>query len=162
MDNLKATGMLIVEHRRKGELIGKYKFSNGITDAGLNKILDVMFHDATKITPWYIGLIDNAGFTALAVADTMGSHAGWVECVAYDEATRIEWTEGAAAGKVITNASPVDFTISDTKTIYGLFITSDSDKSGTTGTLWSTAALTVPVAVADDDVLSVTYSVTAA
>jgi hypothetical protein len=89
----------------------------------------------------------------------MSSHAGWAESADYDEATRPEWTAGTASGRAITNAVTVDFTINATKTIKGLFITSNNTKSGSTGTLWSTAAFGSTVSVADDDVLKVTYTV---
>ena len=159
--NLKVKGQFKVEHFRKGVKIGEYEFPNGIVNEGLNKILDVMFHDATKIATWYIGLVNNAGFTAYNAADTMASHAGWSEWTSYDEANRVEWTEGAASGKSITNATPVTFTISATGTIRGLFVCSENTKSGTTGTLWSTADFASTVNVVDDDEINVTYTVNA-
>jgi hypothetical protein len=152
-------GKFHVQHfDRDGNLKGEYDFPNGITDVGLNHILETEFNGGTPVTAWYIGLIDNASFSALAAGDTMGSHAGWIETSAYDEATRPEWTAGTASARSITNASTVDFTINATKTIKGIFITSNNTKGGTTGTLWSTAAFGSTVSVADDDVLKVTYT----
>ena len=62
-------GHFKVEHWRDGKLIGEYEFPNGVTDEGKKKILDVMFHDATKVSTWYIGLIDGASFSALDATD---------------------------------------------------------------------------------------------
>lgn len=152
-------GKYTIEHFDKnGKLLGKYEVPNGIVDEGLNHILETEFHSGTQITAWYIGLIDNAGFSALDNADVMSSHAGWAESTAYSEATRPAWTAGTAASRAITNASTVNFSINATATIKGIFIASDSTKSGTTGTLWSTAAFGSTVSVGSGDVLKVTYS----
>lgn len=149
-----------IEHFNKdGELLGVYDVPNGITDAGLNYLLDAGFDAGTPVTSWYIGLIDNAGFSALANADTMASHTGWAENTAYSNSTRPQWTCGAASSRAITNASTVDFNINtNSQSINGLFITSNSTKSGTTGTLWSTASFGSPVALNNGDVLKTTYS----
>jgi hypothetical protein len=157
---IKSKGVFTVEHYRKGKLLDQFTIPNGQTVEGLNKFLDVMFHGTTAIGTWYLGLIDSASYSALSENDTMGSHAGWIEAVAYDEATRPAWTEGAASSKSMTNASAVVFTINATKTIKGIFVTSGSAKSGTTGTLFATSLFTAERAVLDDDTLSITYTVT--
>ena len=152
-------GKFHIQHIRAGKVIGEYDVPNGITDVGLNSLLDVYFHAVSQITTWYIGLVDNNAFSMFAAGDTSASHGGWAESSDYDEATRPEWTEGAASGRAITNGTTVDFTINATKTIHGLFIISENTKGGSTGTLWSTAAFASNVAVQDDDVLKVTYTV---
>lgn len=153
-------GRFQIEHRNKaGELIGVYDVPNGIVDEGLNHILETEFNGGTPITTWYMGLIDNASFSALANADTMASHAGWIENDDYDEATRPEWTAGTAASRQITNASTVDFSINATVTLKGIFITSNNTKAGTTGTLWSTASFSSNVSANNGDTLKVTYTV---
>lgn len=158
-ERLPLKGRYDVEHyNAAGELLGVYAFPNGITDVGLNHILDTQFNGGTAVTTWYAALIDNASFSALAAGDTMASHTGWIEATTYDEATRPEWTAGAASARSITNAATVDFTINATKTIQGIFITSNNTKGGTTGTLWSTAAFGSTVSVADGDTLKVTYT----
>lgn len=154
----KPKGKFKIEHYREGKLLDVYEVPNGIVDEGLNHILETEFHAGTPITAWYIGLIDNASFSALANADVMASHAGWLESADYTNATRPQWTAGAAAARAITNSVTVDFTMNATKTIKGIFIASDSTKSGTTGKLWSTAAFGSTVSVNNTDVLKVTYS----
>jgi len=152
-------GKFKIEHIRDGKVIAEYEFPNGIVDVGLNHILDTEFHNQAAVATWYLGLVDNASWTAFAAADIMSSHAGWIENSDYDEATRPEWTEGAAAARTITNAVTVDFTISATVTIKGIFVTSVNTKGGSTGILWATAAFGSTVAVVDNDVLKVTYTV---
>lgn len=170
-----ANGEFVVDHYRKGKRIGSYRFKNGITNQGKNKLLDVMFHADTQITAWFLGLIDNSGFSALAAADTYASHAGWAEFDDYtDDAnsdsavTRPAWTEGAASGQSITNSSVIVFDITATGTVKGVFVvgggSAPSTKNDTAGggTLWSTALFSGgDVPVLNGDALRVTYTVSA-
>jgi len=156
ISDLKAKGRFIVEHIRNGEKIGEYEFPNGIVDQGLNSILGIMFHSDTQITSWYIGLIDNSGFSALANADTLASHSGWNEFTSYT-GNRKSWSPGASSGRSITNGTTVDFAITGSGTLKGIFVSNAA--SGTSGTLWSTAAFGSTVAVANGDTLKVTYTV---
>jgi hypothetical protein len=153
-------GRFQVEHLDKnGNLLGVYDVPNGITDEGLNHILETEFHGGTPVTTWYIGLLDNASFSALVNADIMTSHAGWIENSGYSNATRVAWTPGAAATRSITNATTDDFNINATNTIKGIFIVSDNAKGGTAGKLWSTAAFGSTVPVNSGDTLKITYTV---
>lgn len=153
-------GKFQIEHRNNlGELLGVYDIDNAIVDVGLNHILGVEFGAITQVATWYIGLIDNASFTALANGDTMSSHSGWIENAGYSNSNRPTWTAGTASARSITNGSTVDFTINATNTIKGIFITSDNTKSGTSGTLWSTASFGSTVSVTSGDTLKVTYTV---
>jgi len=152
-------GKFTIQHVRDGEVIAEWDVPNGIVDVGLNSLLEVYFHATSQITTWYVGLVDNAGFSAFNNADTMGRHAGWAEGTAYSQANRVEWTEGAAAARSITNAATLDFSINATATIKGIFVTSNNTKGGTTGTLWSTAAFASNVSVVNGDTLKITYTV---
>lgn len=157
------SGHYKVEHYRGNRLLGCYRFPNGITNVGKNKILDVMFNDGAQIAnnSWFIGLVDSSGFTAFAATDTMASHGGWNEFTSYSEATRVAWGSGAASGQSTTNSTPATFNINGSGTVKGVFIPSNSTKSGTTGTLWSTAAFSADVPVNNGDQLKVTYTVSA-
>ena len=143
---------------RSGALLWSSFFPNGLTTAGGNYLLDVGFRDQTKLASWHIGLISGTGFTALALADTMASHAGWTESTAYDEAVRQTWTPGAAAGMAIKNPVRASFTIStNVSLIRGAFLASDSTKGGTSGTLWSTGILAANKSLNDGQILRVDY-----
>lgn len=170
-DQLHARGRFIAEHVRGGVVIGKYNFSNAITNEGKDKLLGVMFHEVAAIATWYILLIDGASTPTLAAADTylqINGTNGWDEHVAYTEATRPAWTEGAAASQSITNASPVVFNINGSGSVYGLGIVGGGTTPGTKsdaaggGTLWAAAAFSSgTVAVLNGDQLKVTYTVNA-
>lgn len=152
---------VIFQHFRKGRLIDEETVMNGITTAGKNSLLDIMFRAQTQLTAWYFGLIDNAGFTALADADVANSHTGWVEVTTYDEATRPQWSPDAAASAAISNTTAVTFNINATKTLNGMFIISQNTKGGTTGILWATASFSTTKPVADDDQIKLTYQIQA-
>ncbi len=142
-----------------GNLKWSERLKNGVTNAGLTNLLDVYLRQQANAT-WYIGLIDSSTYSALAATDTMSSHAGWLEGVAYNEATRPAWGPAAAASQSIANSSVVNFTINATKTIKGAFLTSVATKSGTTGTLFCTALFTQgDRSVVNTDVIAVTYTV---
>lgn len=144
---------------KQGNLKWEQEFPNGIVDEGIEQLLDAGFNGGTQISTWYMGLVDNSGFSAFANSDTMSSHGGWTESTAYSEGTRPEWTAGAAASRAVTNSVTVDFSINATVTIKGIFIPSDSTKGGTTGTLWSTAAFASNASATSGDTLKVTYTV---
>ena len=160
-DDLNVRGAFKVEHRGPdGELKGIYEFPNGIVDEGLDSILDVQFHAASQISTWYIGLVDNSGWTTWADADTLASHAGWTENTNYTEANRVEWDEDAASSRSISNSTTADFSVNASGNMKGIFVSSNNVKStGNTGTLWSTAAFSSVVAVTNGDSLKVTYTV---
>lgn len=151
-------GTYIVDHFDKDDnFIARYEFPNGITNTGKNAILDTFFNSLTQITSgnWSIGLVDGTGSPALANGDTLASHAGWTEFTSYT-GNRKAWGQGSAASQAVTNASPATFDISASGTLYGIFVCSAT--TGTSGTMWSTAAFTSPVPVSNGDQMKVTYT----
>ena len=170
-------GEFTVELWRDGKRIDARRFPNGIVDEGKDRLLDIMFDGGTQITLWYIGLIDNAGFTALADDDTYDdinqAGNGWDEFDDYTDpgnadsaVTRPEWAPDEPSGQSITNSTVRQFDITGTGTVKGVFVVgggttpenkNDHDPSST---LWATALFSggdVPVAASDQ--LKVTYTV---
>ena len=133
---------------------------NLITTVGKNNILDNHFTGSAYTATWFVGLIDNAAFTALAAADTMAAHAGWAEFVGYSNATRLApaWSVAAAGSKAFS--TPVSFAINAGGTLNGGFINSVSTKSGTTGVLCSEGSFAATRVVANGDTLNVSYTST--
>lgn len=153
-------GCFLIEHRNKaGKLIGVYRVPNGIVDVGMNHILDVEFVAASQSTTWYIGLVDNAGWTNFLDTDTMASHSTWSEATTIYTGTRPQWTVGSASSRQVTNASTVDFSITGSATLKGIFIVNENTRGGTSGTLWATAAFSSTVSVQSSDTLKITYTV---
>lgn len=163
IEKMLAAGKFSVQHVRAGEIIGEYECHNAIVNEGMNDLLDVVFNGGTQVALWYIGLVDNDGFSSFNNADTAAQINGtnnWGELTSYTEGTRPQWTVGSPSGRSITNASTVDFSINATETVHGIFIVSDDTKAGTGGELWSTAAFGSNVSVQSGDTLKITYTVT--
>lgn len=79
-------------------------------------------------------------------ADTMTSHAPWVEVQAYSQATRPAFTAGTIAnGSVDNSASVAQFSINaNTTDIFGTFLVDNNTKGGTTGNLYGMAVFSSP------------------
>src|SRR5579864_15071 len=113
------------------------EIDNIVVTAGLNKLLDATLKTGLTTPAWYVGLVDNAGWTAYAAADTMASHSGWSEAANYSNANRPTFTPGSiSAGSVDNSASKAVFNINGSKTIRGCFMCDSNTVSGTTGTLY--------------------------
>lgn len=154
-------GRFVVEHRDCDDnLKAVYEFPNGIVDEGIEHLLDVGFHGSSQTGTWYIGLVDNSGFSAFADDDTLSGHGGWSEFTNYTESNRVTWQEDAASSRSISNSTTADFSINASGNLKGIFVSSNNVKStGNTGTLWSTAAFSSVVATANGDTLKVTYTI---
>lgn len=151
-------GRFHVEIVRQGRVIYAEDFDNGIVDEGLNYLLEAgFFNAATGVDTWFIGLVNNSGFTSFSNGDTLASHGGWTEFTAYDEVNRVSWGPGTPASRAITNTTPAAFTINSSGTLKGILVASVN--TGTAGILWSTAAFASPVAVVSTDEVNVTYTV---
>jgi hypothetical protein len=132
---------------------------NTVVNAGLNDVLSQYFKGSAYTAAFYVGLKDTG---TIAAADTMSSHGGWTENATYSNATRPALTLGSVASQSVDNsASKAVFTINGTTTIYGAFVTTNSTKSGTTGTLYGAADFGTARAVLAGDTLNVTITLTA-
>lgn len=131
-------------------------FFNLVTTGGKNDLLTQYFKGSAYTAAFFVGLVDNASFTAIAAGDTMASHAGWLESAAYSNATRPALTLGTpAAGAVDNSASKASYTVNATATINGAFTATNSTKSGTTGVLYSAGSFSGTRSVISGDTLNV-------
>lgn len=159
---------------KDGRLVWRSHAKNGVTDVGAQHALNVLFGGGTQVTTWYIGLVDNAGYTAFAFTDTMSSHGGWSEVSGsnFSNGSRPSWTPGTPSGSSgawsVVNASTVNYnmTNSGALTLKGMFLVSDATKAGTSGTLVATAPFTVSgtpttQAVNNGDTVKITYTMNA-
>ena len=144
-----------------GSIIWSQEFKNGTTNVGLDNVLSVYLGAGSQTLTWFMGLIDNAGFSTLAAGDTISSHAGWSESTVYSESVRQTWNPAAVSGQVISNTTSVNFSINGTVTIAGAFLVSNSTKGGSTGILWATGQFTSAQALISGQTLRVTYTCTA-
>ena len=157
---LKLRGKVRIRHIRDGKVLADFEVPNGIVNEGKNDLLDTMFDSGVQIAAWFIGLIDNAGFTAEADTDTHALHPGWAEEQSYAEATRPQWNNDGAAAQSITNSVSVDFSINGAAALYGIFVSNVSVKGSVVAAiLWATAAFSSVLNVINGDTLKVTYTV---
>lgn len=139
------------------------EFDNIVVTAGLNKLLDATLKTGLASPLWYVGLVNNAGWTAYAAGDIMSSHTGWAEGTPYSNATRPAFTPGTiSAGSVDNSASKAVFNINATLTVRGCFMADENTKGGTTGTLYGEGDFTAARSVLSGDTLNVTVTATAA
>ena len=134
VDKVQLTGKFYFEHWRDGECIHREEVFNLITNEGKDKLLGVMFDSETQITSWYLGLISDTSFTAIAAGDTyaqIGGTNGWNEFTAYTDpanadsaVTRAAWTNDAPSAQSIANGTPVtvDITAGSSSVVKGLFL----------------------------------------
>ena len=160
---------------KDGNLKWEESFPNLVNSIGKELLLDTLFKGVsyTVVGP-FLGLI-NSSPTFLA-ADTMTSHAGWTEFIAYTvggSAVRgtAVFASATSAGLSPANitsslATAITYTITGAGgTVAGCFLVTGagavSTQSSTAGTLYSAGAFAVPKVTTVGDTVSVTYSATA-
>ena len=161
-------GTFIFEARDKdGNIKWTAEAKNLTTNQGRQDMNAKYFLGSSYTAAWFIGLVNNTPTPSYAVADTMASHAGWVETTDYsgtDRATADFGTATTADPSVISNSvasggTVATFGITGTVTIDGAFLTATQDNSTNTGVLFSVAAFESPGdrSVVNGDTLNVTY-----
>jgi len=161
----KAGGVFHVQcHDAQGNLKWEVEEHNLVVNVGLQDMNTKYFSGSSYTATWYLGLYGAAASNTPAAGDTMSSHAGWTEVVAYSQATRPQAVFGTATTadpSVISNSgSPAVYTINGTTTVGGAFLTSSNTKGGTTGTLFSAVDFSAPGdrAVVANDTVTVSYT----
>ena len=163
------TTMIALENHYHVECIGpdgklkwEDEFDNLVTTEGLNDNLTQYLKGSAYTAAFYVGL-----------TGTDPNPSGWRHHVFargldgssdYSEGTREVLTLGtAAAGSIDNSASKASYSINGTATVGGAFVTTNSTKGGTTGTLYGVGAFTGgDKSVSSGDTLNVTVTCTAA
>lgn len=131
---------------------------NLVTNQGLNDVLDVYLHNGTQTATWYLGLTDDS--PTINAADTLASHAGWVEVSAYTGNRQAVVWDAVSAQSVDNSGNVNAFAITGTAAIGGAFLASVA--TGTAGILYSVAAFSANRSLENGDTLNVTVTCTAA
>lgn len=142
-----ATGVFHAKcYDKDGNLKWEDTFPNVVTTVGKNLALDTYLAGAgyTVVGP-FMGLISLVSYTAVAAADTMGSHAGWLEAGLANAPTytaprkTAAWAAAAGGSKALSAA--LAFTFTGAGTVKGAFMAygagAVSTIDDTNGTLYS-------------------------
>lgn len=150
-----------------GPLIREWDADNVVTTVGKNLALDTYLAGSsyTVVGP-YMGLISSTSFSAVAAADTMSSHAGWLEAGNANAPTYTSprktaaWSSASAGSKALSAA--LSFTFTGSGTVQGAFMVYGSGAvttiDNTSGTLYSASAFGTAQPVISGNVLNVSYS----
>jgi hypothetical protein len=154
----------------EGNLKWEDSIKNLVVTVGKNDLLDKYFSGSAYTAAWYMGLVDNASFSAYAPTDTLGTggspHPGWLEFLDYtisgsstNRATP-SWGSASAGSKATTATT---FTISGSGTVLGALMCTtqarNTASNGGAGILYSAGSFTGSSrAVISGDLLLVTYT----
>lgn len=162
-------GQVFTDHFRDGELIHRCdQGPNIFTTEGMARILNIVFRAQATEAAIYCGIFKGNVVPALGdtAATKLGAAGTYLECQDADykspATNRPAYTMAATSTAQATNAAqPASFTMDAAITVYGAFLASSQAKTATTGTLFCAKAFASSRAVIADDVLSVTYVISA-
>ena len=162
-ENIKLGDLFKVDcYDKEGNLKWSDTIKNLVVNEGLDDSLDKYLKGSTYTAAHYALL--TAATPIVAAGDTMSSHAGWTELLAYSEIVRQTVTWGAVSSQSVSNtANKASYSInSDSTTIGGACICTDDTKDGSSGTLYGGGAFTGGNKSLDDgDTLNVTVTASA-
>lgn len=153
---------------KNGKLKWEDTAENVVTTVGKNLALDTYLAGSsyTVVGP-YMGLISSTSFSAVAAADTMASHAGWLEAgnanaPTYTAPRKTAVWSAASAGSKALSAS-LSFAITGSGTVKGCFLVYGTGAlttiDNTAGTLYSAGLFTGgDKVVVNTDTLAVSYT----
>lgn len=168
-DEMRALGRFRATFREaNGRIFHEEEFDNLITTVGKNFQLDTTLAGSsyTVVGP-YMGLISSTSFSAVSAADTMASHAGWLEAgttnaPTYSARIICAWSAASAGAKSLS--AGLTFTFTGSGTVQGGFIVTGSGavvtNLNTSGTLYSAGTLTTPQPVVSTNTLTMSYTTT--
>ncbi len=118
------------------------------TVEGMGHMLDVVVHDAAKVSQWYMApFVNDATLVETLTAATFPSTCGEAT-TQYVEGARPAYNEGAASGGVTNNAgneSTITAAPGVTVTLYGMGLTSVATKGATSGILLQVGKFPYPI-----------------
>lgn len=170
-DSVKAEGKYHVICKDKdGNIKWEDDIINTVVTVGKDQMLDAaLAGSAYTVTGPFMGLISSVGYSAINVADTMSSHAGWTEAGNANaptySGTRKTAAWSAASGGAKSLSAGLVFNITGSGTVKGAFLVFGS---GAVNTIDSTAGVLYSAglfsggdkAVVNTDTLTVSYTTT--
>lgn len=152
-----------------GKLKWREEFKNTVVTVGKNAMLDAALAGSSySVVGPYMGFISSVSYSAISAADTMTSHAGWLEAGVTNAPTytiprkTCAWSAASAGAKALSAA--LAFAITGSGTLKGAFLVFGSGAlstiDNTAGTLFSAGLFTGgDRIVANLDTVNVSYSI---
>lgn len=151
----------------QGRILWAEGFDNVVTTAGKNAILaEALQGSSYSVTGPFMMLISSASFTAVAAADTMASHTGWIEAGTTNSphytAPRPTVTFGSPSGGSIVSAGTISFAFTNSGTVQGIAMVYGTGAvatiDSTAGTLLSAGTLAAAQPVINGNTVTATYT----
>lgn len=136
-------------------------FDNIVCTGGKGIMLDAgLSGNSYTVTGPFLGLITASSYSAVNVADSMSSHAGWTEATSYSAPRKLAIFSPATGGSKQTT-SPIQFAFTTSDTIRGAFLVygpgATNTIGSTTGVLYSAGVLSADRTVVNGDSVNITY-----
>lgn len=153
---------------KDGNLKWEDTASNLVTTVGKNLALDTyLAGSAYTVTGPFMGLISSTSYTGVAAADTMSSHAGWLEAGLANAPTYTSprktavWSSASAGSKALS--ASLSFVFTGSGAVKGCFMVFGtgalSTIDNTAGTLYSAGLFTGgDKTVVSTDTLAISYT----
>lgn len=162
------------------EVLGRYEFvcrdedgnelwreviDNVVCTLGKNALFDAALRSGYTLVGPFLGLISSVSFTAVNLADTMASHAGWLEAGSTNAPTFAarQTAVFAAASGGASAITPLVFTFTGGGTVQGGFMCYGTGAvatlMNTSGVLLSASAFGAAQPVLSGNTLTVSYSI---
>jgi hypothetical protein len=151
-----------------GQVKWRDDIHNTVVTVGKNLALDTVFAgSAYSVTGPFMGLISSTSFSAIAAADTMASHSGWLEAGGSNAPTysgnrkTMAFSSASSGSKSLSSA--LSFSITGSGTVKGAFAVlgtgAVNTKDDTNGTLYSAGLFSGgDKTVANGDTLNVSWT----
>lgn len=142
-----------------GELVWQDEAHNLVTTVGKALALSAI----TGLAAAPALFLGAKGIGAPAVTDTLASHPTWTETAAYAAATlpAVAWgAVTATGGSAQSVAAVINFAMNAAYTFSGCFLSTNSAKGATTGTLYNAVDFGTPRTGGSGDTIAVTMTLT--
>lgn len=154
-----ASGLYVMTYYHPGGRRGwSFAVPNGVTIPGVNYLLNTGFRGGAKSTTWFLGLIDDSGFSALNPLDTLASHSGWGEFTGIYLGSRPAWAPAAPGAGLMGYTTQALFQITAAGAVRGAFLADRQPTGLSSGILYSTGAMTTGRPVVAGGTLTVGYA----
>jgi hypothetical protein len=149
-----------------GNILRVEESKNVVCTLGKNAMLNSFFAGSAYTAAVYMGLISTASWSAVVAADSMSSHAGWLEGgatnVPHYTAPRPTAVFAAASGGSIALSGACSFVFTGSGTVEGAFVVggagATSTIDNTSGILISENTIAAPQPVISTNTLNVSAS----